>query len=55
MQFKLLLPAYLSVHAVDASLTQAGDFVADAAAGLKAAMSTVENDLRSTIKGDKKY
>ena len=32
-----------------------GDFVADAAAGLKAAMSTVENDLRSTIKGDKKY
>ena len=29
--------------------------VADAAAGLKAAMSTVENDLRSTIKGDKKY
>ena len=34
---------------------EAGDFVADAAAGLKAAMSTVENDLRSTIKGDKKY
>ena len=48
-------PAYLSVHAVDASQSQAGDFVADAAAGLKAAMSTVENDLRSTIKGDKKY
>lgn len=34
---------------------EAGDLVADAAAGLKAAMSTVENDLRSTIKGDKKY
>merc|ERR1719311_1022147 len=29
---------------------EGGDFVADAAAGLKAAMSTVENDLRSTIK-----
>ena len=34
---------------------EGGDFVANAAAGLKAAMSTVENDLRSTIKGDKKY
>ena len=39
----------------DSGDEEAGDVFDAAAKGLKEAMSTVENDLRSTIKGDKKY